>query len=121
MNYITNGDTIIFAPSFNDELDSQLLNNYKKIIFSNYMLDESLFDAYANNNFEDLKYIDSKFNRLIDNLSLIKSSITHLTFGWDFNQSVDNLPSSLTHLTFGHCFNQLVDNLPSTINHLTFG
>ena len=30
MNYITNNDTIIFAPSFNDELDYKLLNNYKK-------------------------------------------------------------------------------------------
>ena len=118
MNYITNGDTIIFAPSFNDELDCQLLNNYKKIIFSNCVLDESLFDVNENRNFKALKYIDSKFNQLIDNLP---PSITHLTFGTCFNQLIDNLPSSITHLTFGHCFNQLVDNLPSTINHLTFG
>ena len=35
MNYITINDTIIFNPSFDDELDYELLKNYKKIIFSN--------------------------------------------------------------------------------------
>ena len=27
--------------------------------------------------------------------------LTHLTFGWNFNQEVDMLPQLLTHLTFG--------------------
>ena len=66
MNYITNNDTIIFDPSFNDELDCQLLNNYKKIIFSICVLDESLFEKYENNNFDGLNVI-SKFNQSIDN------------------------------------------------------
>ncbi len=44
MNYITKDDTIIFSPSFNDELDYKLLNDYKKIIFSDYELNSSLFD-----------------------------------------------------------------------------
>ena len=118
MNYITNNDTIIFDPSFNDELDFQLLKNYKTIIFSNYVLNESLFDAYENNNFDGLKYDSSKFNQFVDNLSLIKSSITHLTLGSSFNQSVDNLPSSITYLTFGIGFNKSLNNLPRLIEFI---
>ena len=57
------------------------------------------------------------FNQVVNDLP---DTITHLTFGWDFNQSVDNLPKSITHLTFGSHFNQLVNNLPSSITHLTF-
>ncbi len=114
MNYITNNDTIIFSPSFNDELDYKLLNVYKKIIFSNY----DLFEKYENNNLENIKYIGSNFNQSVDNLP---SDITHLTFGYEFNQTVNNLPSSLTHLTFDYEFNQTVNNLPSSITNLTFG
>ncbi len=115
MNYITNNDTIIFAPSFNDELDYKLLNVYKKIIFSNYDLDNDLFEKYENNNFQGLENIVSNFNQSIDNLP---SSITHLTFSHNFNQLVDNLPSSITHLTFGYYFNQTVNNLPRFIEYI---
>jgi len=117
MNYITSGNTVIFAPSFNDELDCGLLKDYHQIIFSDYVLDNSLFERYVNYNFLGLKYIGSKFNRPVDNLPSI---VTHLDFGWHFNQSIDNLPSSITHLTFGPDFNRPVDNLPSSITHLTF-
>ena len=35
------------------------------------------------------------------------NSLTHLTFGDDFNRDIkDCLPNSLTHLTFGSKFNQ---------------
>ncbi len=92
MNYITNNDTIIFRPSFNDELDYKLLNDYKKIIFSNFDLNDNLFEKYENNNFEDLEYICSNFNQPVNNLPPF---ITHLTFGQNFNQTVDNLPKLL--------------------------
>jgi hypothetical protein len=59
-----------------------------------------------------------EFNQAVDTLP---SSLTHLTFGYRFDQAVDNLPSSVTHLTFGAAFNQAVDNLPSSLTHLTFG
>ncbi len=62
MNYIANCDTIIFNPEFNDELDIELISNYTKLIFSDYVLDEQLFEHYSNNNFEGLKCINSKFN-----------------------------------------------------------
>ncbi len=44
MNYITSGDTIIFTPSFNDELDSGLLKDYRQIIFSDFDFDDCLFE-----------------------------------------------------------------------------
>ena len=117
MKYITNDDTIIFDPSFDEELDPELLTKYKRIIFTNYILDHKLFDAYINNKFKGLKVDVSKFNHPVNELP---HSITHLTFGFSFNLSVDNLVHGITHLTFGKHFNQLVDNLPSSITHLTF-
>ena len=39
------------------------------------------------------------------------------TFGYEFNQQVDNLPLSLIHAIFGFKFNQPVDNLPSSLTH----
>ena len=54
MDCITYEDTIIFSPDFNKELESELLSNYKKIIFSNYKLCNNLFEAYENNNFNNL-------------------------------------------------------------------
>ena len=76
MKYLTKGDTIIYDPSFNDELDNKLLNNYEKIIFCNYYLNNNLFEKYENDDLEDLEYIYSKFNQSVDNLP---STITHLT------------------------------------------
>jgi hypothetical protein len=51
----------------------------------------------------------------------LPNSITHLTFGYDFNKRVDNLPNSITHLTLGFEFNKPFNNLPNSITHLTFG
>ena len=61
-DYIANQDTIIFSPVFNGLLNHLILINYKKIIFSNYELTESLFDAYENSNFSNEKRICSNFN-----------------------------------------------------------
>jgi len=50
-------------------------------------------------------------------------SITHLTFGWFFNQPINScIPDSVTHLTFGYNFNQTINGcIPDSITHLTFG
>jgi hypothetical protein len=61
----------------------------------------------------------SKFNQSVDNN--LPPNLTHLTFGGNFNQTVDNLPSNLIHLTFGYTFNQFVNKLPINLTHLTFG
>ena len=66
------------------------------------------------------QYLTFKTDLPINNY--ISSTVTHLTFGSSFNQSVKNcIPSSVTHLTFGFYFNQSIENsIPSSVTHLTF-
>lgn len=66
--------------------------------------------------------ISDKFVNPI-NEGTLAESVTHLTFGAQFNQSIEEIiPSSVTHLTFGWCFNEsITNNIPSTVTHLTFG
>jgi hypothetical protein len=77
-------------------------------------------------NFSDLKLthltFGEEFNQLVDNqpVESLPDSITHLTFGYNFNQLADNLPNSITHLIFGEKFNQPVNKLPNSITHLKF-
>ena len=66
-DYITNESTIIFDPKFNKPLDYKLLSNYSSIIFSDYELNDDLFDAYTNYNFHKLNYVGSKFNQPLSN------------------------------------------------------
>jgi len=42
-------------------------------------------------------------------------SLTHLVFGFTFNQPLTSLPPSLTHLTVGPNFTYSLDSLPSTV------
>jgi hypothetical protein len=114
-DFIIKDDTIIFSPYFNELIDHNLMTPYNKIIFSDYELSDNLFEKYLNNDFNDLKYICSRFNQKIQ----LHENLTHLTFGLCFNQEV-KLPDNLTHLTFGLCFNQEV-KLPDNLTHLTFG
>ena len=53
----------------------------------------------------------------------IPNSVTHLTFGWRFNQSIEKgIPNSVTHLTFENNFNQSIEKgIPNSVTHLTFG
>jgi hypothetical protein len=114
-DYITKEDTIVFSPYFNEPINNDLLTSYNKIIFSNYELNESLFEKYLNDDFNGLIRIFSKFNQEVK----LPDNLTHLTFGSCFNQEV-KLPDNLTHLTFGYYFNQEV-KLPDNLTHLTFG
>lgn len=45
----------------------------------------------------------------------LPQSLTHLTFGRNFNQPINNLPKSLTNLIVGFNFNQAVNHLPKSI------
>uniref|UniRef100_A0A6C0C9X5 F-box domain-containing protein n=1 Tax=viral metagenome TaxID=1070528 RepID=A0A6C0C9X5_9ZZZZ len=62
------------------------------------------------------------FNRSIT--TNIPRSVTHLKFGFHFNQIIKkgDIPSSVIHLTFGFSFNQQIDqhNIPSSVTHLKF-
>ncbi len=51
----------------------------------------------------------------------LPKSLTRLTFGMGFNQSVDYLPNKIIHLELGCYFNQPVDNLPKYLKSLKFG
>ena len=63
----------------------------------------------------------TQYNQSVDALDL--KNVTHLTFGTQFNQSVDALDlKNVTHLTFGYQFNQSVDALDlKNVRQLTFG
>jgi len=76
MNYITKEDTVIFSHEFRGKINNELSSNYKKVIFSNYELTDSLFDNYQNDDFKNLNFIGSKFNQKID----LPPNLTHLTF-----------------------------------------
>jgi hypothetical protein len=115
VDYITNKDTIIFSPYYNETIAKGLLEKYNNVIFSDYELNEDLFDAYENLDFKGLKLIYSGFNKKVE----LPPNLTHLTFGWYFDIKVE-LPSNLTHLTFGDEFTQKVE-LPPNLTHLTFG
>jgi hypothetical protein len=115
--------TLTLPHDFNEEL-CDLPLNIKVIVFK-----------------EDYnKYQPSQFNKPVGHQECedincprnLPNSITHLTFGSDFDQQVDYLPNSITHLTFGENFNQPVGhqgcedincprNLPNSITHLKFG
>ena len=88
VNYITKDSIIIFAPHYNEVLDIKLLTNYNQIIFSNFELNDNLFDAYSNNEFINFKFANNKFNQSVNNLP---PNITHLTFGPKFNQKCEYL------------------------------
>ena len=57
----------------------------------------------------------------------IPNSVTHLTFGYCFNQEIKDgvallIPNSVTHLTFGNEFNKEIKNrIHDSVTHLTFG
>ena len=55
----------------------------------------------------------------------IPNSVTHLTFYANFNQELKegDIPNSVTHLTFDDKFNQKLkeSDIPNSVTHLTFG
>lgn len=141
MEYIAKDDTIIFGPEFNKSLDYDLISRYKKIIFSNYILNDTLFkkSKYNKNQkrifIRNHKYISNEFNQPVNNFhstncsinittdricTCVSNSITHIIFGSKFNQEVDELPENLTNLIFGYNFDKKVNNLPKKLTHLIF-
>ena len=51
-------------------------------------------------------------------LSSLPNTLTHISFGHEFNQMVDDLPNSVTHIKFGDNFNQCINNLPRSLLYL---
>ncbi len=51
------------------------------------------------------------------------TSVRHIIFEHHYNQCIKShtLPKYLTHLTFGYYFNNIIECLPETLIYLTFG
>ncbi len=94
-------------------------DNFVNIKFSNDF-NENISTYQFPLNITHLTFGDN-FNQKIDNC--IPKRVTHLIFGYSFNQKIDNcIPKGVTHLTFGWCFNQEIDGcIPSSVTHLIFG
>lgn len=135
---------------------TKYLSSYKKFITYN---DLHIFkkirrlsyaDSFTNlkiKTISELKFLSSNVKKITfddsfdeDIRGLIPSTITHLTFGFKFNQYInrskiliyttdgfenvirDAIPSSVTHLIFGERFNQeIINSIPSSVTHLTLG
>jgi hypothetical protein len=121
--YWISNKIFVFKPNFNKSICPylKLIATCNKLVFSNY--NNFNTDIDDTNNFPEKcleNYVGSIFNKSIVQFS---ESLTHLTFGEHFNQSVSRcFPQSLTHLTFGDNYNKPVSGfLPRNLTHLTFG
>ena len=94
-NYWSADDWLIFKPEFNENLDEyyDIINNYNKIMFSNYDDERNFADELFIKNLDDVNYLEpkckyyfgfkqNKFNKKID-LSK-NTNLTHLILGCDF-------------------------------------
>jgi len=102
------------------------LLTHLRLYYVNFSLPTTLthlvFYCDNNNSFENLHLLthitfDYEFNKPLNNLP---SSCSHLTFDGKFNQSVDNLPLSIRVIVFGDYFDKPINDLPQ-VTHLTFG
>jgi len=68
-------------------------------------------------------WYDKFINVIVDDLVTLPLHIKSLTFGWNFNEPINNyIPFGVTHLKFGNWFNQPINNcIPPSVTHLTFG
>ena len=92
------------------------------ILWECLLEEKTLSDAAALNETMSLTWYSSQeLHKVIQ----LPSSLQSLTFGKEFNQSLEGiqLPSSLQSLTFGFAFHQSMEGiqLPSSLQSLTFG
>ncbi len=79
---------------------------------------ESELKELQNKNVKRIKFHDS-FNGEVG--SKIPSTVTHITFGFNFNKCIDNLPDSIIWLELGYYFDQHIKKLPLRLQYLKFG
>ena len=115
-------NTLSLPFSFNEELKDLSLDTQIIIFEEDYRKGEhSQFNQLVDTTHKNFFLIGAPKNNIIFGGDDLSSSLTHLTFGTNFNKPVDNLPENLTHLTLGYKFDQLVDHLPKNLTHLIFG
>ena len=87
------------------KMDSEFRFTLNGCISWNVEIDKVLF---INNNIET---------------TYIPKNVTHIIFGNNFNQKMDNfIPNNVTHIFIGNNFNQKIKNsIPNQVTHLIFG
>ena len=118
-----NYDIILYIIEFLDDRDKIIFTSIEKemnllkyhIKFHNKYEYDKIKHLSFIKNFKEIHYLSDNIN--------IPNYITHLTFGYYFNQEIkDSIPNSITHLIFGDYFNQEIKNcIPNSVRHLTFG
>jgi hypothetical protein len=94
----------------------------KKHLQQTYNEDVLINKKYRQSIFrQQVRLIQCTADQILPTEIFDNTSITHLTFGHDYNQLTNHLPSSITHLTFGWSYDQLTNHLPLSVKHLTFG
>ena len=148
--YISDTQTIIFSPDYDEPLDIKLIGKHTHIIFSRYKLSSKLFnrykDCYDNEiGFYNIKkdfirgyfinssrekiyakkngYIIPSKNIYSKSLDFLPDKISHLIIGDQYNRAINMLSSKLLVLIFDDesIFNQMLNNLPSTLKKLAIG
>jgi hypothetical protein len=97
-----------FGYYFNQPVDTQEILSTDNISGLKQSLSHSIATDCAHHKFTESKFIGCN----------LPSSITHLSFGKNFNQPIDNLNDAISHLSFGKKFNHQIENLPDTITYL---
>ncbi len=106
-DFINDSEKIILL-SLNKEL-----NNCKNLTFYRNAVN---YETIAN-----LWYFDNFINVIINNLTILPKFITHLTFGREFNQSIQNaIPASVTHLEIPIRYNSQLQNSKIKIKYLKY-
>jgi hypothetical protein len=125
-NHWTCNNIIIIKPTFNDELKNIIYeDNFVHIVFTDYSNLNIGINYYMKKN-SDSKITSclSKFDKSIDNL-FNYNKLKYLTFGYSFNQLVDNLPNSIITINFIDCgfcefyrFNKSLNCLPNSVREI---
>ena len=119
----------IFEYPFLIRILNKLLDNKSKLnlITTNKLIFEKklkfTIDKLIENpeRYQNCWFYDCLTNILIKEKIKLPLYVTHLTFGWYFNQNIEGcIPNSVTHLTFGFGFNQKIEGcIPNSVTHLT--
>jgi serine/threonine protein kinase len=110
MDYKITGKTLEFTSNFSNIIPKK--RNIEEIIFG-----DEYNDIPNIPNFIRRITFGKNFNCSVDSLP---EGIEEIDFGIRFNQPIDNLPKSLLVLRLGPDFDQSVDNLPENLEKLYF-
>src|SRR5579872_4241728 len=116
-------DIIVYITTYlTDKIKLNLLSSNK---YFHSLKNEIIYhDCIDIDKIHHLWYYDRFTKLVVHNIQHhIPKSVTHLTFGDNFNQNIkDCIPDSVTHLTFSDEFDQdIKDCIPKSVIHLHFG